>query len=126
MIALLDRSDHAHARCVEALRAIRDPLVTVWPAVTEAMHLLGDVHAGQEYLCDMLEDEAIGIVELDAADVPRIKELMRKYRDLPMDFVDAVFVAIAERLRLNRIVSFDRHFRVYRLPRRTRFVVLPS
>jgi predicted nucleic acid-binding protein len=42
-----------------------------------------------------------------------------------MDFADAALVRVAEREGLIDIVSFDRHFRVYRLPRRGRFNVLP-
>ena len=56
LIALLDVDDSAHERCVEALRHIRDPLATVWPAFTEAMHLLGDTTRGPEALCDMVDD----------------------------------------------------------------------
>ena len=51
---------------------------------------------------------------------------MRKYRDLPMDFADAALVRVAERDRLNRILTFDRHFEIYALPRRTKFTVLPA
>jgi predicted nucleic acid-binding protein len=43
-----------------------------------------------------------------------------------MDFADAALVRVAERDRLTHIVSFDRHFRVYSLPGRARFVVLPE
>jgi predicted nucleic acid-binding protein len=126
LIAMLDRDDRWHAACVAALGEIRDPLQTVWPALTEAMHLLADVPRAQEALFDMIEDDAIGLASLDAGDLARMKVLMRKYRDLPMDFADAALVRVAEREKLTHILSFDRHFRVYSLPGRARFVVLPS
>lgn len=124
LIALLDRDDSAHQDCLRALSSIRDPLVTVWPALTEALHLLGGSPRGQEALLDMVEDGALGLATLDGTDFTRIKALMRKYRDLPMDFADAALVRVAERDRVTRILSFDRHFRVYALPGRTRFRVL--
>jgi predicted nucleic acid-binding protein len=55
-----------------------------------------------------------------------MKSLMEKYRDLPMDFADAALVCAAERNRLTSIITFDRHFQVYRLPRRGRFTVIPG
>jgi hypothetical protein len=55
-----------------------------------------------------------------------MKAMMRKYRDLPMDFADAALVRVAERDRVTHILSFDRHFREYTLPGRARFVVLPG
>jgi len=125
LIALLDRDDAAHERCVEALKKIRDPLVTVWPALTEAMHLLADTPRGPDALCDMVSDDALKLISLEAPDLARMKQLMEKYRDLPMDFADAALVCAAERERLTRIVTFDRHFEIYRLPRRSRFTVLP-
>jgi len=125
LIALLDRDDAAHERCVEALKKIRDPLVTVWPALTEAMHLLADTPRGPDALCDMVSDDALKLISLEAPDLARMKQLMEKCRDLPMDFADAALVCAAERERLTRIVTFDRHFEIYRLPRRSRFTVLP-
>ena len=126
LIALLDRDDSAHERIVEAVKSVRDRLSTVWPALTEAMHLLADVPRATEALCDMVSDEAFEVVDLEAADMARIKALMQKYRDLPMDFADAALVRAAERHGITRIVTLDRHFHVYRLPRRARFAVLPA
>ena len=125
LIALLDRDDAAHERCVGALKQIREPLSTVWPALTEAMHLLGDTPRGADALCDMVSDEALLLIELEATDMARIKGLMHTYRDLPMDFADAALVRAAERERITRVVTLDRHFQVYRLPRRARFTVPP-
>lgn len=126
LIALLDRSDDLHAACIEALATIRDPLVTVWPALTEAMHLLGGVPRGQDALYEMVEDGAVDLAELGIDDLAGMHALMQKYRDLPMDFADAALVRVAERDGLTRVLTFDEHFLVYRLPRRARFVVLPS
>ena len=100
-------------------------MLTVWPALTEAMHLLAETPRGQEALYEMIEDDALGLASLDDGDLARMKTLMRKYRDLPMDFANAALVRVAERERLTHILSFDRHFRVYSLPGRARFVVLP-
>jgi predicted nucleic acid-binding protein len=56
-----------------------------------------------------------------------MRELMRKYRDLPMDLADAALVRVAERERLRRIFTLDRRdFQVYRPSRMGRFAVLPS
>ena len=124
LIALLDRSDAAHADAVTALATIREPLLTVWPALTEAMHLLRDVARGQDTLFQMVGDQAVDLALLDGGDFRRMHDLMRKYSDLPMDFADAALVRTAERNGLNRIFTFDAHFRVYRLPARRRFTVI--
>lgn len=126
LVALLDRDDRSHAACVEALATIRDGLTTVWPAFTEAIHLVGDFPNAQDALLAMLEDGVLRMAALDDMDVPRMKALMRKYRDTPMDFADAALVRVAERDGLNRILTFDRHFIAYALPRRARFVVIPQ
>jgi len=125
LIAVLDRDDSGHDRCVEALAQVREPLSTVWPAITEAMHLLGETPRGTDTLCDMVADEALVLIDLGAADMARMKALMQKYRDLPMDFADAALVCAAERERITRILTLDSHFRIYRLPRRARFAVIP-
>jgi len=125
LIALLDRGDRNHQACVHALAALKKTdLVTVYPALTEAMHMLGDTPPGQEAIFDMLEDNVLGVAPLEAADLRRMKALMRKYRDRPMDFADAALVRVAERDRLYRILTFDRDFKVYSLPGRQRFVLV--
>ena len=52
-MAVLDHDDPHHEACVAALKTIRDPLVTVWPAVTEAMYLLGFSWERQRALWEM-------------------------------------------------------------------------
>jgi predicted nucleic acid-binding protein len=126
-VALLDRADPAHESCVAALSAVRDPLITVWPAFAEAMYLLGGSWPGQKALWSRLETDALGLAPLDKTDAPRMRELMEKYRDLPMDFADAALVRVAEREALTNVFTLDRkHFSIYRAGRRRRFSIVPA
>ena len=54
-----------------------------------------------------------------------MRELMEKYRELPMDLADAALVRVAERDSLNQIFTLDRkHFSIYRPGRRRRFSIV--
>lgn len=127
LVALLDRSDPDHVLCRETLSSLNDSLMTVWPVVTEAGYLLRAYWHAQEALWEMMETGALEILPLGIDDVPRMKELMRKYRDLPMDLADAALVRVAERERLRRIFTLDRRdFQIYRPSRIGRFVIFPT
>jgi len=126
LVAILDRSDAHHRECVAALRRVSEPLVTVWPAFTEAMYLLRSSWAAQDALWQMLTSAAVGLLPIDGDDAPRMRELMRRYQSLPMDLADAALVRAAEREQIRRILTLDRRdFSVYRPARMGRFAILP-
>ena len=127
LIALIHEDDNEHGRCREAFVAMNEPLGTVWPAVAEAMHLLSFSWRAQDALWEMIESGAVQILSLGTDDTSRMRELMRKYRDLPMDLADAGLVRVAERERLRRIFTLDRRdFQVYRPSRIGRFSIFPN
>jgi uncharacterized protein len=127
LVALLDRSDPYHLTCQETLSSLDDSLVTVWPVMTEAMYMLRAYWQAQDALWEMIDTGAVEILVLGKDDIARMRDLMRKYRDLPMDLADAGLVRVAERERLRRIFTLDRRdFQIYRPSRIGRFVVLPS
>ena len=126
LVAVLDKDDNHHKACFEALKRIRDPLVTVWPAVSEAMYLLGFAWERQSALWEMLETGLLRLLPLDHEDAPRVRALMDKYKDFPMDLADAALVRVAERDTLHRVFTLDRrHFTVYRPKGIKRFSFLP-
>ena len=126
LVALIHADDRHHASCKEALRKVREALGTVWPAFTEAMDLLRFSSKAQDALWRLLESEAVKILPLDASDAPRMRDLMRKYKDLPMDLADAALVRVAEREKLPRIFTIDRRdFEVYRPRGLPRFTIIP-
>ena len=126
LIAIVKKDDQHHKACVAALRRIKEPMGTVWPALTEALYLLSNVSGGQEAVWELA---ALGIIELlplDSIDIPRIRELMVKYADRPMDLADAALVRVAERDGIRRFFTTDREdFAVYRLSGKIRPTILP-
>ena len=126
-MALIHADDRHHAACRATLASIREPLASVWPVITEAMYLLGFSPDAQDALWRLLERDAVKILLLDAADAPRMRELMRKYRDLPMDLADAALVRVAEREGISRVFTIDRRdFELYRPRGVRRFTILPD
>jgi len=126
LVALVDADDQFHQKCVATLKEVREPLVTVWPPVTEAMYLLSDLPRAQEALWEMLARGVLQFLPLDITDVPRMRELMRKYADLPMDLADAAVVRVAEREGIREIFTVDRKdFNAYRLHGRLRPNIIP-
>lgn len=127
LIALIHKDDAQHARCVATLRSITEPLGTVWPAFTEAMYLLSFSWKAQKALREMVERGVVLLLPLEQHEVSRIRELMKKYKDLPMDLADAALVAVAEREKIRRIFTLDRRdFEVYRPAKLNRFILLPD
>ena len=125
MVALLDADDQHHERCVAILKGVREPLVSVWPAVTEAMYLLGGVAGAQDALWEMLARSVVQLLPLGESDFPRMRELMRKYRDREMDLADAALLRAAEREGIRKIFTVDAaDFGVYRLHGKIRPTIL--
>jgi predicted nucleic acid-binding protein len=127
LIALIHKDDAHHAACVAVLQSMTEPLGTVWPALTEAMYLLNFSWKAQEALWEMIERGVVVLLPIEQRDIARIRELMKKYKDLPMDLADAALVAVAEREKIRRIFTLDRRdFEVYRPAKLGRFILLPN
>jgi predicted nucleic acid-binding protein len=126
LVALVDSDDQHHSKCAAALREIREPLATVWPPLVEAMYLLSDLPLAQEALWEILDRGVVLLLPLDSNDFARIRELMRKYANRPMDLADATLFRVAEREGIRKIFTIDRRdFSVYRLNNRTRPTLIP-
>jgi predicted nucleic acid-binding protein len=126
LVALTNTGDQHHERCREASRSISAPLGTVWPVITEAMYLLSFSWRAQDMLWQTIQSGGLELLPLTMTDVARMRQLMQKYRDLPMDLADAALVTLAERERVTRIFTLDRRdFETYRPARLGRFSVIP-
>jgi predicted nucleic acid-binding protein len=117
LVALCDRHDEWHGRCVQVLRVSSRATrwLTTMAVVAEAMYLLARVPGGHVKLFDLLLSGAFVLDAGSPSTLPRLRQLMLQYADLPMDFADATVVELAERLGSDTVFTLDeRDFRVYR------------
>ena len=129
LIAIIDKGQgELHTRCVQTCQALNEPLITTWPCFTEAMYFLSDLRgwSGQQILWQFWERKALLLHNTDHRECQRMKVLMQKYQDTPMDLADASLVAAAETLNLKRIFTLDSDFYVYRINDKKAFDVIPS
>lgn len=117
IVALGIQKDPDHLRCVQVIRTLARPLLIPLPVLTESLHLLAR-HGGwyaQDRLWGQVENGLVRILPLDNELLPRVRQLMAKYRDHPMDFADAALVTLAEVSGFRKVFSLDSHFRAFRL-----------
>jgi len=128
LIAIIDADEPDHEACLAGLDQISLPLVTTWPAFTEAMTLVtraGGIR-GQRALWRLVHTGRLVVADLSSSAVERSARLMDQHADRPMDLADATLVALAEERGLRRIFTLDVDFQIYRIRGRQRFEIVPA
>jgi len=111
VIALLDRDDRHHAAAIQVVQT-----ETIWipSTILPEVDYLVSKYLGEPVARAFLEDVVSGqflyiVVELE--DIEQALATMARYKDVPLGLVDASLVALAERYRMQRILTLDRrHF----------------
>jgi len=110
-VALGNRRDRYHETARAALeRWSGEGFITTWPVLTEVCHLLVSrvgMHQALTFM-DAISQGACSLPVLPDDAPSRMAQLMRRYRNLPMDLADASLVLLAEQTFEGRILSTDR------------------
>jgi predicted nucleic acid-binding protein len=127
LVSLLDRSQSQHLKCRRAFSDWTGPVVSTEAVLTEATHLLTGVRGGRIACVDFFLSGGALLVPSSAMSLQRVRRLLDKYADRPMDFADATLVALAEELDCTSVFTTDRtDFSVYRLKGRKPFRLVPN
>ncbi len=99
--------------------------VTVLPEVD----YLATKYLGERVARSFLEDLTEGYFEylsINLENITKANKLMAKYQDLPLGFVDASIVILAEYHRIKQVLTLDRrHFNLVQSERVNFFLILP-
>ena len=127
LVALLDRSERNHERCVVFFSEFEGQLVTTEPVLTEAMYLLGPDINGHKACLQFIMQGGATLIPATVQTLSRCLALMEQYKDIPMDFADATLVALAEETEINEVFTLDvKDFNIYRLKRNRAFTIYPA
>ena len=117
LYALVNRSDAWHERVRTWWEANREPILVPVTVIPEAAYLIA-TRLGTAKEAAFVRGLGAGEVEIEPLqpeDLTRAADLLTTYADLPLGFVDASIVAMAERLDVGTLVTTDRrHFAVVR------------
>ncbi len=98
------------------------------PAITEVAYFISR-NLGVNAVANFLDEVSLSDFILEnptIEDYKRAAEILRKYDDANIDFVDAIIVAIAERLNVTKILTVDRrHFGIFKPAHCAAFEILP-
>jgi len=112
LYALLNRRDHDHQRTREALLVDPGPYFVPMAILSEIAYLIENrmPTALDPFLTDL--EQGGYSVDCGVDDLPRVRELVARYSDLPLGVADASVIACAER-NGGRVLTLDvRHFGV--------------
>jgi uncharacterized protein len=107
LYVLLNRPDREYSRVSQALEAERRPFLV--PAfILAELSYMAEGRLGLRVFDLFLVDLESGAFTLDCGedDLPRIRELVQRYADLPLGFADAAVIACAER-NGGRVLTLD-------------------
>ena len=94
--------------------------------LVEATHLLRKTNGGPAAAVGLVYAAQTELVPCTEARAERAVALMKKYDDVPMDFVDALLVVAAEEYGIRDVLTLDRRgFAAYRVNGRERFRIVP-
>ncbi len=116
LVAYLRESDQYHEWARQQFQQYRYPFLTCEPALTETAFLLSRYGGTRnvEPLLALLTKGALQVTLRLSAEVSRLQELMRRYRNVPMSLADACLVRMAELHPDSTILTLDSDFLIYR------------
>ena len=124
IVALLDRSERYHTQCAEVVTTLDAPLVTCEAVIAESCYLLRGLPGAPAAVLENVE-RGVFLVPYRLTDgAARLRKLMAKYADVPVDLADACLIDMASELRTGRILTLDRDFQIYRWARKRHFELL--
>ncbi|MCD6255721.1 MAG: PIN domain-containing protein [Deltaproteobacteria bacterium] len=128
LYAMADRDDAWHKRATDFLTNNTDILIVPITVIPEAAYLINTylgVEAEQKFLISIAKGE-LKYENLTPGDIERSIKLIESYSDANIGFVDASVVAVAERLKICRILTTDRRdFSIIRPSHCDYFTLLP-
>lgn len=114
LVAFFDRAEQHHRWIAERIEELEAPLLVCEPVLAEAMYLLARHSRAQDALFELVQNGALRFAFRIEEHVGALRNLLQKYRDIPMSLADACIVRMAEIYERHAVLTLDSDFSVYR------------
>ncbi len=114
IVAFLDKRDTWNEWTNEQMRHLPIPFLTCEAVIVEACFLLAHLPNGKDKVLKLISSGVLQIEFSLQAEIESIETLMKKYKDVPMDFADACLVRMSEQIENSVVFTVDSDFRIYR------------
>jgi uncharacterized protein len=114
--AVFSRRDVNHPAAMQAIRSIREQLITTDYVVSETLTLLqarGETHRAIAFGRRVIEGGWARIERIDHEHFNSAWNIFQTFRDKNWSFTDCASRVIMERLGISRALAFDDHFRQF-------------
>jgi predicted nucleic acid-binding protein len=128
ILATINRNDLHHAIASRYFAAAPGDFLLPSVAVTEVAYHIARWKTGKSVpeTLRLIQIKPIKIIDPLAIDYTRAFDILDKYHDTRIDFVDACLMALSDRLGIRRVLTFDRRdFGLYRTPAGQSLELLP-
>jgi len=125
-VALIDKNESKHDICVRWLKNFSGKLYSTESVLTEVLYLLNFSVKAQTAAIDFVLKSVVEIIPSSIESMKKVKILIKKYSDLPMDYADATIVCLAIDTGIYNIITLDqKDFNIYRFKKKHSFVIMP-
>lgn len=127
IVALANKSDSHHQK-VKNIYLQHQNIIMPQTVLAEVAYLIGresGIETLAKFLQGMMQSRFL-MTALNQEDIQKTAEILHRYQDSRIDFVDATVMAIAERLNIITVLTLDRRdFTIYKPSHCSAFTLLP-
>jgi predicted nucleic acid-binding protein len=128
LISVLLANDINHAQAKAAVAALRsERRIVAAPVLVELFHLIEKLAGYPAAVKSIQQTQRLYTIEpLLNVDLQAMENITLRYQSAEFDYTDEALMVLSERLKINRIYTFDRRdFSIYRPVHCTAYDLLP-
>ncbi|MEH2157685.1 type II toxin-antitoxin system VapC family toxin [Nostoc sp.] len=114
LVALINNQEQYHSWATKEVANLAYPFFTCEAVITEACFILQNFYRGEDTVMGLVSSGNIQISFRLSDEIRTVRELLKRYQNVPMSLADACLVRMSELINGSSVLTLDSDFRVYR------------
>ncbi|MEH1940155.1 MAG: PIN domain-containing protein [Nostoc sp.] len=113
LVAFINNRENSPDWAVNEWKKIEPPFFTCEAVITETCFILRDFYGGEGAVMSLLDTGIIQISFRISGEIGTVRELMKRYQNVPMSLADVCFIRMSELILGTCLLTLDSDFWVY-------------